>query len=122
MREQRQKEAVEAFLASDRRTIINAAPRFGKIKVALDICRELSINHIWILAPRKDIFIGWDDDMKKFGGPNIIGQTTFASIKNIDTAVTPLKPVPVIVIISLKAQTTSGATEVITGAGAPQAK
>lgn len=89
MREQRQKEAVEAFLASDRRTIINAAPRFGKIKVALDICRELSINHIWILAPRKDIFIGWDDDMKKFGGPNIIGQTTFASIKNIDTAVTP---------------------------------
>ena len=40
----------------------------------------------------------------------------------IDTAVTPLKPVPVIVIISLKAQTTSGATEVITGAGAPQAK
>lgn len=89
MREQRQQEAVEAYLASDGRSIINAAPRFGKIKVALDICKALKIEHIWIIAPRNDIFVGWDEDMEKFGGPTVVGKTTFASIKNLSTGVHP---------------------------------
>ena len=90
IRDERQKEAVHAFLNSDQKSIINACPRFGKIKVALHIINELKANHIWILAPRNDIFKGWEDDMKKFGGrPNVVGMTTFTSIKNIDNSLYP---------------------------------
>lgn len=89
MRERRQAEAAQAFMDSDRRSIIYAAPRFGKIKVALDIIKALHVNHIWIIAPRTDIFVGWNDDMDKWGRPTIVGQSTFASIKKIQTDLKP---------------------------------
>jgi superfamily II DNA or RNA helicase len=90
MRESRQKEAAQAYLASDRRSIINACPRFGKIKVAIDIMKILDVKHVWILAPRNDIFKGWDDDFEKFGyRPLLVGKTTFTSIKKIQTELRP---------------------------------
>lgn len=90
IREVRQQEAVDAFLASDRRTIINACPRFGKIKVAIQIMERMNVDHVWILAPRNDIFKGWDDDFDKFGyRPTIVGETTFTSIKKIETKLRP---------------------------------
>lgn len=84
MREQRQKEAAEAYLDSDKRSIINACPRFGKIKVAIDIMWRLQPKKLLILAPRRDIFKGWEDDFMKFGWP--VKNTefvTFTSISNI---------------------------------------
>ena len=90
IREERQEEAVQAFLNShDRRTIINACPRFGKIKVALEIANRLNIKHIWILAPRNDIFEGWNSDMQKFGRPSIVGICTFTSIQKLKTTLVP---------------------------------
>lgn len=90
IREQRQQEAVQAFLNSDKRTIINACPRFGKIKVAMEIMERMGVNHVWILAPRNDIFKGWNDDFEKFGyRPTIVGETTFTSIKKIETKLRP---------------------------------
>lgn len=90
IRDVRQQEAVDAYLASDRRTIINACPRFGKIKVAMDIMKKMDIRHVWILAPRNDIFKGWDDDFEKFGyRPTVVGTSTFASIKKIETTLKP---------------------------------
>jgi len=90
IREERQEEAVKAYLNSDRRTIINACPRFGKIRVAIEIMKRMNIDHVWILAPRNDIFKGWDDDFEKFGyRPTIVGETTFTSIKKIDTKLRP---------------------------------
>ena len=90
MREQRQQEAVEAFLASDRRSIINACPRFGKIRVAIEIMKSLDVQHIWILAPRNDIFKGWKEDFEKFGyRPNVVGECTFTSIKKIEITLKP---------------------------------
>jgi superfamily II DNA or RNA helicase len=83
MREKRQEEAIRAFLNTDKKSIVNACPRFGKIRVALGIMNELNINHVWIIAPRVDIFKGWDDEIAIFGGPSVIGQTTFASIKKL---------------------------------------
>lgn len=85
IREIRQEEAVQAFMGSDRRTIVNACPRFGKIKVALTIIEKLQARHVWIFAPRNDIFKGWNDDMKKFDAIPVfpVGQTTFTSIKKI---------------------------------------
>lgn len=90
MRDLRQKQAVRAYLDHvDGRTIINACPRFGKIKVALDIVKQKGYKHVWILAPRKDIFKGWQDDIKKFGGPTITGMTTFTSIKKLTDSLHP---------------------------------
>lgn len=87
IREKRQKEAVEAFLRSDRRTIINACPRFGKIKVALDIMLEMALVHPLILAPRKDIFQGWRSDFRKFGLPSNPTYCTFTSIKSLQPGI-----------------------------------
>lgn len=91
IREQRQNEAIQAFLNhQDRRTIIYACPRFGKIKVAIEIINRLDAEDVFILAPRKDIFNGWSDDFKKFGprsrylgAPFATKHITFASIKHI---------------------------------------
>ena len=84
IREERQYEAVDAFLSSDRRSIINACPRFGKIKVALDIIRNAGYGNILVLAPRVDIFKGWEDDMDKFRFDRGTNFTTFTSIKKLD--------------------------------------
>jgi hypothetical protein len=83
MREQRQKEAVEAFLASDGRSILNCCPRFGKIKVALDILKKVGYNRPAILAPRTDIFDGWENDMDKFGYGGKPLFYTYRSIKKV---------------------------------------
>lgn len=83
MREERQREAVEAYLASDGKTIIYAAPRFGKIKVAIDIMMEKGYKRPIVVAPRKDIFTGWLNDTKKWGFSHKLAFSTFASIKGI---------------------------------------
>lgn len=91
IREERQQEAVEAFLNTpDRRSVINACPRFGKIKVAIEIIRQLGSKSIWILMPRKDIIDGWHADFQKFGQfHNSVLYVTFASIKKLDRDVLP---------------------------------
>lgn len=84
MREERQKEAVQAFLDhSDKRSIINACPRFGKIKVAIDIINTIKPKNTLILTPRTDIQQGWLDDFGKFGRTGNIEFQTFMSIKKI---------------------------------------
>lgn len=85
MREKRQQEAVEAYMNSrDGRTIINACPRFGKIKVALDIVEKTGDTHILIIAPRNDIFDGWKKDIVKFGMEDLIVEyCTFTSLKKL---------------------------------------
>lgn len=84
IRDIKQQEAVEAFLGtSDRRSIINACPRFGKIKVAIDIMTNMVALKVLILAPRNDIFKGWVDDFAKFGWPSKPIFCTFSSIKKL---------------------------------------
>lgn len=83
MRELRQKEAVRAWLDSDYHSIINAAPRFGKIKVTIDIMKARGYKRPMILYPRKDIEAGWLSDFKKWGYKEVPTFCTFASIKNL---------------------------------------
>lgn len=84
MREQRQQEAVEAFLShKDRKTIINACPRFGKIKVAIDILKAQGYTHPGILMPRVDIEHGWVSDIEKFHYTGTPTFYTFRSIKKV---------------------------------------
>lgn len=88
-RDIRQQEAVDAYLNSDRRSIINACPRFGKIKVALDIITAMKAGYIWLLAPRNDIFVGWEADMDKFGVNPRQTKMTFTSIKKLENLDVP---------------------------------
>lgn len=83
MREQRQKDAVKAYLDSDGKTIIYAAPRFGKIKVAIDIMNAKGYKNPLIVAPRKDIKEGWVSDFKKWKFKGTMEFSTFASIKKM---------------------------------------
>ncbi len=85
MREQRQREAVEAYMDSaDGRTIINACPRFGKIKVAIDIIKRMKFEYPCIIYPRSDIAEGWKSDFEKFGYIGDWGMFTTRSIKYIE--------------------------------------
>ena len=85
IRDIRQDEAVKSFMDSDRRTLINACPRFGKIRVALKILREIRPARILLLAPRTDIFKGWQSEIFDMSYiPLIWENITFTSIKKID--------------------------------------
>ena len=84
IREQRQWEAVNAYVEHvDRRAIINACPRFGKIKVAIEVLRRLGLHNPIIFAPRNDIKAGWDKDFVKFHMEGGFEFRTFASIKKL---------------------------------------
>jgi superfamily II DNA or RNA helicase len=84
IREVRQAEAVQAFLSSsDRRSVINACPRFGKIRVAFRIVEQLSPWNVLLLAPRNDIFEGWKKEGMYDMDP-VWDMLTFTSIKKID--------------------------------------
>lgn len=84
IRDRRQAEAVTAYLQSDKRSIINACPRFGKIRVALKIIREVRPLRVLLLAPRVDIFKGWDEEFVKMNHISVIWHNiTYTSIKKI---------------------------------------
>lgn len=84
MREKRQQEAVDAFLGHvDHKSIVFACPRFGKIKVAIDILKTFGEANPMIFAPRNDIEKGWKEDFEKFGVQGGYEFRTFAAIKKI---------------------------------------
>lgn len=81
IRETRQEEAIHSFLFnSDQRSIINACPRFGKIRVAIGIMQKMNVHKVLILMPRNDIWAGWENDFKDTGFNPIVQKSTFASI------------------------------------------
>lgn len=85
MRKERQDEAIQSYLESDGKSIIYAAPRFGKIKVAIEIMKKKMFTNPLIVAPRKDIQKGWLDDFKKWEWKGKPTFSTFASIKKVPT-------------------------------------
>lgn len=85
IREIRQNEAAHSYLFdSDHRSIINACPRFGKIRTAISIMKELRSDKILLLMPRNDIWDGWNNDFHdtRFR-PSHILKSTFTSIGKI---------------------------------------
>lgn len=88
IRDQRQNEAVQAYLNSERKSLVKAAPRFGKCRVGIKIIDKLMAQNIIIVAPRQEIFTSWTNEFK------IIGQTfpgvqfvTFTSLHKVDSQV-----------------------------------
>lgn len=63
IRDIRQQEAAEAYCNySERGAVINAAPRFGKIRASFLICNQIEATKVLLFYPRVDIKDGWEKD------------------------------------------------------------
>jgi len=84
IRNQRQREFADKWLASDRRSIIYAAPRFGKIFMSINILDAYPKDaDVLIAYPDLKIKKSWEEDFEKRGyvNPNV-EFTTHLSLKN----------------------------------------
>lgn len=85
IRDIRQKEAGSAYLASNRKTVIAACPRFGKIKTTIDILKQDYLNKkVLLLYPRVDILTSWMNDFKFWNVENPLYQfSTFVGMRKL---------------------------------------
>lgn len=84
IRDQRQNEFAKKWLESERRGIILAAMRFGKIFMSINILEDYpEDSKVLIAYPDKKIRKSWEEDFEKRGydNPNV-EFTTFLSLKN----------------------------------------
>lgn len=80
MREKRQQQASESFHKGEKSMII-AAPRFGKIKTSIDIMRRIQPKKVLVVYPRVDIKEGWESDLEKWEySDSDIKYTTYKSL------------------------------------------
>lgn len=81
IREIRQQEAVDSY-SGNYHSLILAAPRMGKTKVAIDIFRKLGIKKALICIPRLDIIESWKNDVEKWNWDGELIFTTHRSMGN----------------------------------------
>ena len=62
IRDEKQKEAADMIIKY-RSGIINAAPRFGKIKTVLDAFKEIKPKKVLVVYPTNDIKSSWEDEV-----------------------------------------------------------
>lgn len=91
IRDQRQSEAVQAYLNSDRKSLVKGAPRMGKTRVGIKIMERLQAKNIIVAAPRSDIHTSWINEFKELG-VNFPGVqfVTFTSLHKVDNLVADL--------------------------------
>lgn len=82
LRDIRQQEACDSY-TGNYWALIKAAPRFGKIKVTIDILRKYGLKKILVCAPRVDIHDSWKKDFKKWEWEGDVTYTTFLSLSKI---------------------------------------
>lgn len=91
IRDQRQQEAVQAYLNSSRKSLVKSAPRMGKTRVGIKIMERLGAKNIIIAAPRADIHTSWVNEFKilglSFPGVQFV---TFTSLHKVDNLVADL--------------------------------
>lgn len=83
IRDVRQEEAVKSYNGN---AIIEACPRFGKIKCSIDIFKQNGYKKILIAFPRIDIKESWENDFKYWKYSNDdIEYSTFVSLKKVES-------------------------------------
>ncbi len=80
IRDSLQKKAVSLY---HDKCIYYLSPRFGKIKTTFLLCEKNGWNNIRVIAPRKDIFVGWEADAVKFNFKGNIGFYTSSIINKM---------------------------------------
>ena len=87
IRDIRQKEAADSYLSSGHRSVINACPRFGKIKTSIDIFNQMNIEDPIICCPRVDIEKSWKEDFIKWKWDDSkVKYSTFRSLHKLDVS------------------------------------
>ena len=83
MREQRQKEFTETWLNSERFSILNLCPRFGKTRVGILILETFSVDaNVLIAYPDEKIKSSWEEEFEKMHYINKnVTLTTHLSLK-----------------------------------------
>lgn len=82
IRDKRQEEFAETYIASAGKGILNLCPRFGKILTSIKILNTLGKNiKVLIAYPENAIKKSWEEDFKKWGYSNLnIEYSTFISL------------------------------------------
>jgi len=71
IRDIRQREFADTWLGSDRFSIVNAAPRFGKIRMSVNILNEYAEDaNVLIAYPDNKIRKSWDDEFEELAYTN----------------------------------------------------
>jgi hypothetical protein len=82
IRDQRQAEFADKWLNSNRRSILNLCPRFGKIRTTINILNKLNTESILIAYPDNKIKDNWRNEFIEMGFNDYnVTYTTFLSLK-----------------------------------------
>lgn len=85
IRNKRQQEAIQAYLDSSGKSLLECCPRFGKTRCGIQIFQKLGVKNILIAAPRTEIHSSWKSEFKDLGYNNTsISFTTFKSLHKAD--------------------------------------
>lgn len=80
IRDEKQKEATNMII-SHRSGIVNAAPRFGKIKTVLDALKTINPKKVLVVYPTNDIKSSWEDEVVLRGAIIDIEYVSTVSLK-----------------------------------------
>lgn len=84
MREERQREAAEAWVSNGWGGIIHGCCGFGKTRVGVYVMQAISAQKVLIAFPRNDIKQSWVDEFVEMGfSPIETHWSTFASLKGV---------------------------------------
>jgi superfamily II DNA or RNA helicase len=88
LRDRRQKEFADTWLAGNRRSILNLCPRFGKCRTTINILKKLKPKTILIAYPDNKIKDSWKDDFEqcKYDDKNVTYTTHLSLHKYQDQA------------------------------------
>jgi hypothetical protein len=88
LRDKRQMEFAEVWLNSNRKSILNLCPRFGKIRTTINILKKIKTNSVLIAYPDNKIKDSWKDDFEqcKYDDENVTYTTHLSLHKYQDKA------------------------------------
>ena len=82
LRDLRQKEFADVWLNSDRRSILNLCPRFGKIRTSINILKQINHDSVLIAYPDNKIKQSWQADFEELDyDDSHVTYTTHLSLK-----------------------------------------
>jgi len=85
IRDLRQTEFADIFVNSNRRSILNLCPRFGKIRTSINILNKINPKSILIAYPDKKIMTSWKNEFVEMGfDDHNVTYTTYLSLKKYD--------------------------------------
>ena len=85
LRNQRQLELAQKWLDTNRFGIINACPRFGKIRTTINILNDMKPESVLIAYPDNKIMDSWKNEFEELGyDDKNVTYTTYLSLKKYD--------------------------------------